>query len=72
MRIRNSSLYTTREPVREIALVAGLPEQPKLLLSRDTVERTFERLAATVLILREFMHHLQFLTITVNPDLSPK
>ena len=82
----NSTVFTTDELVREIALVAGLPEQSELLLSRDAVERTFERLAAltlgqlparecfprgnafaaSVLILREFMHHLQFLTITVK------
>lgn len=82
----NSTLFTMDAIVREIALVAGLPDQPELLLSIDAVERTFERLAAltlgqlraqdgfprsnafaaSVLILREFMHHLQFLTITVK------
>ena len=82
----NSTLFTMDAIVREITLVAGLPEQQELLLSRDAVERTFERLAAltlgqlpapeslprsnafaaSVLILREFMHHLQFLTITVK------
>ncbi len=82
----NSTVFTTDELVREIALVAGLPDQLELLLSRDAVERTFERLAAltlgqlpaqecfprsnafaaSALILREFMHHLQFLTITIT------
>jgi exopolyphosphatase/pppGpp-phosphohydrolase len=81
-----SSVFTTDQLVREAALVAGLPEQSELLLSRDAVEQTFERLAAltlgqlpaqerfppsnafaaSVLILREFMHHLQFLTTTVK------
>jgi exopolyphosphatase/pppGpp-phosphohydrolase len=82
----NSMLFTTDAMLREIALVAGLPDQPELLLSIDAVERMFERLAAltlgqlrapeslprsktfaaSVLILREFMHHLQFATITVK------
>lgn len=86
MSISNSIVFTTDELVRKIALVAGLADQSELLLSRDAVERTFERLAAlalgqlpaserfprsnafaaSVVILREFMHHLQFLTIAVK------
>ncbi len=86
MTVGNSTVFTADELVREIALVAGLSGQSELLLSRDAVERMFERLAAlalgqlsaqdcfprsnafaaSVIILRELMHHLQFLTITVK------
>lgn len=81
-----STLFTTDTSIRQIALVAGVTDQPELNLARDAVERTFERLtavtlgrpvsregipasaafAATLLILREFMHHLDFLLITVK------
>ena len=81
-----SVLYTTDPAIREIALFAGVPGQPEMMLALDAMERTFERLAAvslgrpassegipnnaafaaTLLILREFMHHLQFSSITVN------
>jgi exopolyphosphatase/pppGpp-phosphohydrolase len=80
-----SSLFTTDTAVREIARIVGLPDQEKITLTIEAVERTFERLvaatqgrryasaglpnglefAATLLILREFMHHLQFSAITV-------
>lgn len=79
-------LMTTDAAIREIALIAGVPDQAELILSLDVMERTFERLAqvtlgrpassegmpasaafaATLLILREFMHHLQFSSITVK------
>jgi len=78
-------LFTTDEAIRKIALISGVPDGAELILSRDAMEQTFERLtevilgrpsrgeipadatfAATLLILREFMHHLQFLSITVN------
>ncbi|MDO8252268.1 MAG: alpha/beta hydrolase-fold protein [Rhodoferax sp.] len=85
-----SALHSTDPAVREIALMAGVPDQPELTLSIDAVEQTFERLAAvtlgrpasndgipantafaaTLLILREFMHHLQFSAITVK-ELDP-
>lgn len=81
-----SILVTTDAAIREIALIAGVPDQAELILSLDVMERTFERLAqvtlgrpassegipasaafaATLLILREFMHHLQFSSITVK------
>jgi exopolyphosphatase/pppGpp-phosphohydrolase len=81
-----SKLLTTDATVREIALAAGLPDQPELNLNREAVEQTFGRLcaitlglprsredipadnafAATVLILRELMHHLNFESITVK------
>jgi len=82
-----TNLFTLDENIRKIALISGVPDGSELILSRDAMERTFERLtavslgrpgsreglptnakfAATLLILREFMHHLQFLSITVKP-----
>ncbi len=41
-----SILCTTDESIREIARLAGLPDQPEILLSRDTMESLFTRLAA--------------------------
>ena len=81
-----SRLFTTDAAIREIALLAGVPDQPEGVLALDAMERTFDRLAAvtlgrpasreglpssaafaaTLLILREFMHHLQFESITVK------
>ncbi|MDW5441594.1 hypothetical protein [Polaromonas sp. SM01] len=81
-----SKLVTSDAAIREIALVAGVPGQPELILRLDAVERTFDLLAAltlgrpassagipvnaafaaTLLILREFMHHLQFASVTVT------
>ncbi len=81
-----TQLFTSDEAIRKIALISGVPEGSELILSRDAMERTFERLiagtlgrpssreglpanvtsAATLLTLREFMHHLQFLSITVK------
>jgi exopolyphosphatase/pppGpp-phosphohydrolase len=79
-------LFTRDDSIHRLALVAGVPDGQTLTLSRDAIERTFERLtavtlgmpgprqdipssatlAATLLILREFMHHLQFSSITVE------
>lgn len=87
MTAAGSALFTADAAVREIAHVAGVADQPELILTREAMERTFERLAAvtlgrpasgeeipagaafaaTLLILREFMHHLQFSSITVTP-----
>lgn len=81
-----SMLFTTDESIREIAIIAGIPNQSEIILTRDVMELTFERFvsvshgrpisregfpprisfAATLLILREFMHHLQFLSITIR------
>lgn len=78
-------LFTTDEAIRKIALISGVPDGAELILTRDAMEQTFERLAAisrgglgsrkeipadaisaaTLLILREFMHHLQFISITI-------
>ena len=83
---RDSSLITTDAGIREIAQIAGLPEQARMVMHRDAVERSFDRLAAVtqgrpvategipaspafatrLLILREFMHHLQFDSITLK------
>jgi exopolyphosphatase/pppGpp-phosphohydrolase len=82
----SARLFTTDESIRKIALVSGVPDEAKLILTREAMERTFERLAAvslgrqysregipadatfaaTLLILREFLHHMQFLSITVE------
>jgi exopolyphosphatase/pppGpp-phosphohydrolase len=81
-----SELFTSDEAIRKLALISGVPDGAELILTRDAMERTLERLtavtlgrpssregiptndtfAATLLILREFMHHLQFLSITVK------
>ncbi|WP_145489423.1 hypothetical protein [Yersinia aleksiciae] len=82
---RSSQLFTTDRHIAEIAQLAGLPLQAETLMSLESVERMFDRLAAVMmgrpaacegipadnefaarlLILREFMHHLQFSAITV-------
>jgi exopolyphosphatase/pppGpp-phosphohydrolase len=84
--VADSALFSADAAIREIALVAGLADQPTLVLALDAVERTFDQLAAValgrpagsagipastafaarLLILREFMHHLQFSSITVT------
>jgi len=84
--VDDSRLFTRAAEIREIALIAGLRDQPALTLSLETMEKTFDRLAAvslgrpatheglpsstafaaTLLILREFMHHLKFASITVK------
>ena len=79
-----AALLTQDEAIRRIARIAGLPDQPELILSRDVVEKIFEHLFAatlgrqmasespaflsTVLILREFMHHKQFSSISIRPS----
>jgi len=83
---RGAILFSTDTGIREIAQLAGLPEQAEVVLSLDVMERTFDRLAALsqgqpasqagiptskvfaarLLILREFMHHLQFESITLK------
>ncbi|APW41237.1 hypothetical protein [Rhodoferax saidenbachensis] len=79
------TLETTGMAIREIALLAGVRDQPVMELSIEAVERMFDLLAAlvqgrpassaglpntrefaaTLLILREFMHHLQFAAIRI-------
>lgn len=82
---KTSQLITTDGYIAEIADLAGLPTQAEIVMSLESVERMFDRLAAVMmgrpaasegiptdnefaarlLILREFMHHLQFSAITV-------
>ncbi|AYD43829.1 hypothetical protein [Yersinia rochesterensis] len=82
---KTSRLITTDHYMVEIAQLAGLPMQAEIVMSLESVERMFDRLAAVMmgrpaasegipadnefaarlLILREFMHHLQFPSITI-------
>ncbi|WP_145583561.1 hypothetical protein [Yersinia thracica] len=82
---KTSQLITTDHYIAEIAQLAGLPMQAEIVMSLESVERLFDRLAAVMmgrpaasegipadnefaarlLILREFMHHLQFPSITI-------
>jgi exopolyphosphatase/pppGpp-phosphohydrolase len=67
---------TEEETIRDIARAAGIAPGDEMVLTIDAVERTFERLtrppglsadhrfAATLVILRELMHHLQIASIT--------
>jgi len=84
--VDGSTLVTRDTALRDIALIAGLPDQPELTLSIELVEKTFDRLtavslgrpaaheglpgsaafAATLLILREFMHHMKFASLTIR------
>ena len=81
-----SALLSTDAAIREIALLAGVPDRPELILGLEAMERIFGRLAAvtlgrpaaqeslpsstafaaTLLILREFMHHLKFASIGIT------
>ena len=78
-----SVLVTDDASIREIARVAGLADQPLMVLRIEAVEATFSRLVAAslgqpasgipasqafagaLLILREFMHHLDFSSISI-------
>lgn len=80
------TLFTRDASIRELALIAGVSDQPEMILSLEAVERTFDLLAslvlgrpassagiptnltftATLLILREFMHHLKFDSICIG------
>ncbi|CNI22308.1 Uncharacterised protein [Yersinia rohdei] len=82
---RTSQLITSDSHIRTLAQLAGLPDKAEIMLSLESVERMFDRLAAVMvgrpaaseglppenefaarlLILREFMHHLQFSSIRV-------
>ncbi|MBP6711594.1 MAG: hypothetical protein KAX89_08120 [Propionivibrio sp.] len=83
--LAGSNLFTTDAAIRDIALMAGLANQPVMHLGIAEVETTFDRLVyvvqgrpasseglpessefgATLLILRELMHHQGFSSITV-------
>ena len=85
-----STLFAMDAAFREIALIAGRPDQPEIIFALDTVERTYARLAAvalgrpastegipvgtafaaTFLILRGFMHHSKFPSITLRHEAS--
>lgn len=82
---RGSQHYSNDVTLRDIALLAGVPESAEMCLDLDAMERTFSRLTAviqgkpaaqdgipdgnafvaTLLILREFMHHLHFSCIGI-------
>ncbi len=62
--------------VREIALDAGVSPGPAMVLAREAVEQAFERSIrrpqdnermASLLILRELVHHLDIACIDIKP-----
>lgn len=83
--VQDSTLNTSDATIREIAQLADVPDNARMVLSVEAVERLFDLLAAlvlgrpasragipldsgfaaTLLILREFMHHLQFTSIII-------
>lgn len=75
---RGPVVVTTDETVRDVALASGLPEGAEMVLPIDPVERLYARLAgprglpgnprfaATLLVLRELMHHLEIDRIVVK------
>jgi exopolyphosphatase/pppGpp-phosphohydrolase len=86
MTAADSILFTFDAAILEVALNSGVSNSLNLIVSRDAIERTFDRFAqvmlgnsashqgipastafaATLLILREFMHHLQFSSINIK------
>ena len=78
--IAGESTAESADPfLREVAALAGLPAQGNVVLSREAVEQVFQRLAsrapglptgrrfvATLLILRELMHHLQIASLSLS------
>lgn len=44
-----STLVAADNQLREIALIAGVAEQPLMILSLEAMERTFDRLAAVIM-----------------------
>ena len=76
---KGAVLLTGDSTIREIAVAAGVPRGAEMTLAREAVEQAFERLAsrapglprggefaATLLILRELMHHLDFASIMIR------
>lgn len=72
---RNATVVTTDETIREIALASGVSAGTEMVLPLEAVERAYARLtglpgsrslAATLLILRELMHHLQIDRIVIG------
>jgi exopolyphosphatase/pppGpp-phosphohydrolase len=74
---------TTEQTVRDIALAAGIAPAGEMVLTIDAVENAFERLtrppgipgdrrfAATLVILREVMHHLRIGSVVVTAAPRP-
>ena len=77
---RGPAVVTTEETIRDIALASGLATGPEVVLPLDAIERTYTRMteraglpgnprfAATVLLLRELMHHLQIDRVVIRAD----
>lgn len=83
--VAGSALFCSDAMVRELAQLAGLPDRPAVSLSREAIERLFDRLgrvalgrpaaleglparndlATTLLILREFSHHMDFAAVRI-------
>jgi hypothetical protein len=76
---RGAVLVTDDSTIRRIAVAAGVERNAEITLARGAVEQAFERLAsrapglpaggefaATLLILRELMHHLDFPSILIR------
>ena len=75
---RGLGVVTTEETIRDIALASGVPAGPEVVLPIEAVERTYARMAgraglpgdprfaATVLLLRELMHHLDIERVIVR------
>jgi len=76
---KGGALLTSDATIRDIAFVAGVPHAAQMTLTIEAVEQTFQRLvarapglppgrefAATLLILRELMHHLEFPSIVIG------
>ena len=75
---RGPGVVTPDETIRDIALASGLAAGPEVVLPLDAVERTYTRMtgrtglpgnprfAATVLLLRELMHHLQIDRVVIR------
>jgi hypothetical protein len=76
---KGAALLTRDAAIRDIASAAGVPHGPEMTLTIEAVEQTFQRLvmrapglpagrefAATLLILREVMHHLEFPSIVIR------
>jgi hypothetical protein len=81
---QGGELRTSDRFIREIAAAAGLPPAAERVLTVEAVELAFETLAAgrpglpsgrafaaTLLILREVMHHLRFRSIAVTTADAP-
>lgn len=78
--VRSLAVVTTEETIRDIALAAGVPAGPQLVLPIDAVERTYLRMAeraglpgnprfaATLLLLRELLHHLQIDSVVIRDN----